>query len=556
MKRIAASVTVRSAAGQLRARTLTNPFSRRGTPLFFADDAGGLRSFLSTTSPSTSNSSSDEPRKWVHGLPAQYLRAMDSTNYDPVTLQRTDCSYDGHTGKPLLPKLDAAPSAASKRQEIAVQDCRLIKDKGVYEIKWTDGLISQYSKDWLDEQLFHWIGVDGTNITSYASSKERLPSSYVLWSGLTEDMVRSPSSSLCIPFDETIRDEEGMMFALRALYTHGILLVTDTPLYDQGAGVAALAASLGGGSVKDKNSTSLLASYRRYNKSDEKDRNSSNPPPTVLPRGTDGPLRTLYGTVWSTTTAGQDAGTSVADSAYGHDGLPLHTDMTYHRDPPGLQIFTMVQPAAHGGGASVFGDGFAAAAALQKAHPDAFATLSQTVRRYRSVDPVTGWHLEASGPVIQLDSNNGRVVMIRHNDLDRLPDLPPRPSGVRMDDGDIDAFYQRLDDAHVAWDEILARDDMRLEMRLQSGDTMVVANQVCMLSFVGTMIPFDQATACGWCSLMIFSSHTRVAFLDQRCFHGRYSFEASTEHPRSVTGCYVSQDELSSRFRMCGFYSY
>lgn len=99
---------------------------------------------------------------------------MDSTNYDPVTLQRTDCSYDGHTGKPLLPKLDAAPSAASKRQEIAVQDCRLIKDKGVYEIKWTDGLVSQYSKDWLDEQLFHWIGVDGTNITSYASLRRNV----------------------------------------------------------------------------------------------------------------------------------------------------------------------------------------------------------------------------------------------------------------------------------------------------------------------------------------------------------------------------------------------
>jgi hypothetical protein len=42
-------------------------------------------------------------------------------------------------------------------------------------------------------------------------------------------------------------------------------------------------------------------------------------------------------------------------------------------------------------------------------------------------------------------------------------------------------------------------------------------------------------------------------FLWQRCFHGRKSFRASTDHQRIVTGCYVSQDELNSRFRMEGY---
>jgi alpha-ketoglutarate-dependent taurine dioxygenase len=187
--------------------------------------------------------------------------------------------------------------------------------------------------------------------------------------------------------------------------------------------------------------------------------------------------------------------------------------MTYMRDPPGLQIFTMARPATKGG-ESVFGDGFAAAEFLRGTNPAAFATLSSTTRRYRSVDASTGWHLEASGPIITVLDRNGHqdsVVGIRHNDLDRLPDLPP-PSA------DPDEFYSQLIEAHQAWDEILARDDFRLVIGLEPGETMVVANQ--------------------------------------RCFHGRFSFDTSVASPRSVMGCYVGQDELASRFRMEGYEYY
>jgi alpha-ketoglutarate-dependent taurine dioxygenase len=172
---------------------------------------------------------------------------------------------------------------------------------------------------------------------------------------------------------------------------------------------------------------------------------------------------------------GQPEGTSIADSAYGIEGLPLHTDMTYHRDPPGLQIFTMVQPAGEGGGESIFCDGFAAAEHLRKMNPEAFATLSETTRRYRCVDEETGWHLEASGPVISV--HNGTVVGIRHNDLDRLTDLPP-PEATGEE---IDKFYDRLQAAHEAWDSILCQDDFRLVVALQPGETMVVANQVSVV---------------------------------------------------------------------------
>jgi hypothetical protein len=139
---------------------------------------------------------------------------------------------------------------------------------------------------------------------------------------------------------------------------------------------------------------------------------------------------------------------------------------------PGLQIFTMVQPATDGG-ESVFGDGFAVANELKITAPGAFIMLSQTMRRYRCIDSATGWNLQARGPVISL--RNGMVESIRHNDLDRLPDLPP--IGASSTD-DMDAFYTSLDKAHASWDKLLAQDKFRLVMKLQPGDTMVVANQV------------------------------------------------------------------------------
>jgi hypothetical protein len=126
----------------------------------------------------------------------------------------------------------------------------------------------------------------------------------------------------------------------------------------------------------------------------------------------------------------------------------------------------------------VFGDGFAVAEALRESNPSAFDILSKTVRTYHSRDEVTGWHLKASGTVIQV--KHGRIAGIRHNDLDRLPDLPPYHA-IAQDD--LDAFYRELKNAHDAWDTLLAQDKFRLVMNLAPGDTIVVANQVSRLFF-------------------------------------------------------------------------
>lgn len=408
---------------------------------------------------------------------------MDKSHFDPNTHQRTNVLCDPQNGKPISVVKDESSRTNS------VSECLFDPASDSYRILWEDGLASNYSNQWVEHELSKWLGNEKE---SAAPKKE-----YNLWSNLTEEQVRN--SDLSLSFQDAVMSDVGGKSALKALYQSGIVLVTGTPTDDGGAGVAALAAALGGGSVKNDNGTSLLSKYRD---------NPTASNPTMLPNGTDGPLRTLYGGVWSTASAAQAEGTSVADSAYGQDSLPLHTDMTYQQDPPGLQIFTMVQPAVKGG-ESVFGDGFAVAERLRSVDPEAFAVLSQTSRRYHCIDTSTGWHLEAHGPVISV--RNDHVVGIRHNDLDRLADLPPANSSKAEED----EFYNKLERAHRAWDELISMDEFRLVVPLRAGDTMVVANH--------------------------------------RAFHGRWAFETTNDSSRVVMGCYMSQDELNSRFRQEGF---
>ena len=401
----------------------------------------------------------------IERLSPRYLREMDSSNFDPTTHQRNTVSFDESDGKPILLASQETHEATTTSNNPKYRIVSRQWKGETHTIEWADGAVSTYSREWIQNQQAA-LDSDTTSTRS-------------LWTNLDEETVRN-STELAMNFDSVLSDSSR---ALQTLFKYGILFVSDTPVNDGGFGIAAMGAALSGGHNKTEK-TSLLPNYLRGH------------PELVLPVGTDGPMRTLYGTVWSTTSSGQAEGASVADSAYRSGGLPLHTDMSYSRDPPGLQIFTMVQPAVTGG-ESVFGDGFAVAHALQQEHPDAFVTLATTERTYRCVDQETGWHLEAKAPVIQTNGN-GQIVAIRHNDLDRLPDLPPH------DCQDVDEFYQKLASAHEALDEILARDSTRLVMSLGPGDTVIVANQVsaswCVLLLRNSLSPVPFWTACHACA--------------------------------------------------------
>jgi len=91
----------------------------------------------------------------------------------------------------------------------------------------------------------------------------------------------------------------------------------------------------------------------------------------------------------------------------------------------------MDQPAPKEGGSSVYRDGFQAAYALYSTCRSSFSVLASTQFTYRYVDSEQGWHLEASGPIIEVDPTRRKpdgspvVKSVRHNDLDRIGYLPP-----------------------------------------------------------------------------------------------------------------------------------
>ena len=456
-----------------------------------------------TSAPSTSLC----PTHMIQQLPVEFVRASDPALFGAQTFQRTSVSFDRITGKPSF----ASDPSHDTSRNIHIRDCHL--EDNVCRVTWSNGQSSNYPTVWIRQSYQRWVSCSQLSTSTSTSQKSisqsttfapdqspQNPDNPSISTSTNNDIVRwrdwTPASlykHASMDCAQLLHDDQGMTKALHILYRFGILHLARTPTDDDGAAVAAIGAALGGGHVKENPLTSLYAQYNQtYHGDEEEDSRQNNRksrPKAAsndsfriqFPHGTDGPLRTLYGTVWSTTSGGQADGASVADSAYGHEGLPLHTDMTYLQNPPGLQVFTMVQPATasardNGDGASIFADGWAAAALLRQSHPEAYQTLTSIPRRYRCVDPTTGWHLEATGPVLQTSPwDRTMVTAVRHNDLDRLPDLPPYLDGGIHSTTD---FYQRLKDAHHAWDTILAEDSTRLVVPLKSGDTVVVANQV------------------------------------------------------------------------------
>lgn len=449
-----------------------------------------------------------------------FLRQSDSRLFDPITRQRNDVYFDKCNGKPSKEIPQDKFSLKFQVKNISVRHKKSGQDD-TYTVEWKDGHKSVFDADWIKVQMNRLESPSSGKVGELSPIIPRIP-----WGNLTEDEVRCSTNNnrMTIPFREIIHQPKMMEEAIRILYKYGILVVTSTPINDDGAGIAALASALSGPARKSE--TTLLTHYT------EIDKKTDSPRKAILENGTDGPQKTMFGNIWSTHSSQMAVGTSTADTAYGTEALPLHTDCGYYRDPPGLQIFTMCNPA-ESGGESVFSDGLALAEYMRNHHKREFDTLCRTVRRYRSIDKEMGWHLEGSGPIIKAvdrfegysstcsTTNHharwGAVLGIRHNDLDRLPDLPPQ--NIIDDEKSVNDFYDDLAQAHKVWDMLLGKDEFRLVMKVKSGETVVVANQ--------------------------------------RCLHGRYSFN-STSTPRVVMGCYVSQDDLESRYRWmlngCGIF--
>jgi alpha-ketoglutarate-dependent taurine dioxygenase len=205
-------------------------------------------------------------------------------------------------------------------------------------------------------------------------------------------------------------------------------------------------------------------------------------------------LRTIYGTMWTTNPKSESEGYN--DTASTNLELLHHTDGTYMRDPPGLQIFNCVAQAGDGG-ESRYIDSFLVAETLRREAPDAFAFLAKTPLHYHTFD--NDAHLATMEPILRLDYRDN-ITQFRHNDYDRAP-------LTHLSFEDVDRFYR----AHRKLLEIMRRDSMEVATKLRVGEMIVVDNQ--------------------------------------RVMHGRNAFDGGE---RALIGCYIGQTEYESRLRVLG----
>ena len=203
---------------------------------------------------------------------------------------------------------------------------------------------------------------------------------------------------------------------------------------------------------------------------------------------------TFYGgPIWDTAPRAEG---EIIDTAYSNVALPLHTDCTYLKHQPGLQLFNCVEqceaPAGALDGSTRLADGFAAAHVLRQDFPEAFEFVCRVALPFMHCEGEVS--MRTAAPVFELV--HGEVVSFRYNELDRAPLGPP----LRFDD--VRAFY-----AHQA---VLVNVIGQLEMplRLGVGDALLVDNH--------------------------------------RVLHGRYGFTGR----RNMLGCYLTADDWLSRLRV------
>jgi len=181
---------------------------------------------------------------------------------------------------------------------------------------------------------------------------------------------------------QAMRTREGLAIALAHMRAHGVLLVEGMPLTTEGT--------------------------REI----------------VLQIGC--PRSTYYGdSMWSTRAApGEDAG--VQDTAYMEVGIKPHTDNTYFRDPPGLQVLNCVSQAERGGESLVV-DARSVVRSLRENAPSTLDFFTKTALPWFSYDrdkraglPIALSSLE---PVFRFAAS-GELDQFRFNEVDR-GDLPP-----------------------------------------------------------------------------------------------------------------------------------
>jgi len=123
--------------------------------------------------------------------------------------------------------------------------------------------------------------------------------------------------------------------------------------------------------------------------------------------------QTIFGDVWDFT-----CDWAASDTAYSTLAIGPHTDGTYYTDPPGFQMFHLLEGEFEGG-ESYLVDGLAVAQRIRDDDPVSFTELLRPIT-CRYVDDLRNIHHSSRTSPIQLDAW-GQVARVAFNNTDRAP---------------------------------------------------------------------------------------------------------------------------------------
>ena len=198
----------------------------------------------------------------------------------------------------------------------------------------------------------------------------------------------------------------------------------------------------------------------------------------------------IFGGLWEF-----ESNENMADSAYTQEELRPHTDSTYSKDAPGLQLLLCCDYNATGG-ESIMVDGFKIAETLKK-EKEIFDILSNIEVPGRYVGD--GVILEASRPVFKFNSKE-ELVQVSFNNYDRAE--------FRIENQLMLKFY----DAIKKFDNLANKVEFQWRHILKPGELLIFNN---------------------W-----------------RILHGRGSFKGK----RKMSGCYINMEDFESICKINNLY--
>ncbi|KAK7086523.1 hypothetical protein SK128_012504 [Halocaridina rubra] len=204
------------------------------------------------------------------------------------------------------------------------------------------------------------------------------------------------------------------------------------------------------------------------------------------------PVRTtFYGTVWSF-----EDNLERADTAYTNIYLGAHNDTTYFTESSRLQVFHCLKKAPQGG-ETLLVDGFSVAEEFSARHPEGYAFLSSAAIPSEYIGD--GQHMATLDTVLKHNPATGCLQQIRYNIYDRAP-----LSSIPLEK--IHEFYLHMRNIG----KIVRNPAYEYWLQLEPGTVLIIDN---------------------W-----------------RLMHGRNAYSG----PRIMGGCYISNDDFTSKARVLG----